>query len=178
EADDGAGLLGRPGRGQRRGRHAVLVALRPLLAAAANLDLEPLAERVHHGDADPVQTAGDLVRGVLELAAGVQHGQHDLGRRLAALLVDVDRNAASVVADRAGAVGVQDDLDVVAEASQRLVDGVVNRLVNEVVQPVGARVADVHRRALADGLEALENLDVAGGVVLGAHAWATLPPAT
>src|SRR5262245_62894824 len=112
----------------------MLVALRPLLAAAANLDLEPLAERVHHGDADPVQTAGDLVCGVLELAASVQHGQHDLGRRLAALLVDVDGNAAAVVAGGAGAVGAPADSDVVAEASQRLVDGAVDRFVNERVE--------------------------------------------
>src|SRR5207247_10457716 len=154
------------------------VALRPLLAFPANLDLEPLAERVHDGDADTVQAAGDLVGGVLELAAGVQHRQHDLGRRLAALLVGVDRNAATVVSDGAGAVGVQDDLDVVAIAGQRLVDGVVDRLVHEVVQAVGARVADVHRRALADGLEPLEDLDVAGGVVLGAHIAVTLPPLT
>src|SRR5262249_28672232 len=108
----------------------------------------------------------------------VRRGQRALGGRLAALLVDVDRNAAAVVADGAGTVGVQDDFDVVAEPGQRLVDGVVNRLVNEVVQPVGTRVADVHRRPLADGLEALEDLDVAGGIVLGAHAAVTFPPAT
>jgi hypothetical protein len=49
--------------------------------------------------------------------------------------VDVDRNAAAVVADGAGAVGVQNDFDVVAEPGQRLVDGVVDRLVTRWCNP-------------------------------------------
>src|SRR5215813_6357821 len=178
EADDRAGLLGGAGRGERARRHTELVALRPLLAVAADLELEPLAERVHHRDPDAVQTAGHLVGGVLELAAGVQDGQHDFRRRLAALLVDVDGDATAVVADRARAVRVQDDLDAVAVAGERLVDRVVDRLVDEVMQAVGARVADVHRGALADRLEAFEDLDVARGVVAAAHAGQRLPPLT
>ena len=65
---------------------------------------------------------------------------------------------------------MQDDLDAVAVAGQRLVDGVVDRLVDEMMQTVGAGIADVHRRTLAYRLEALQDLDVAGGVGLGAHA--------
>jgi hypothetical protein len=45
-------------------------------------------------------------------------------------------------------------------AGQRLVDGVVDDLVDHVVQAravVG--VADIHARALADGVEALQHLD-------------------
>lgn len=37
----------------------------------------------------------------------------------------------------------------------RLIDGVVDNLRHEVVQPLLARGADVHARPLADGLEAL-----------------------
>src|SRR3989304_264460 len=100
------------------------------------------------------------------------------GGRLAALLVDVHGDAAAVVADGARAVGVQDDLDVVAEPAERLVHGVVHGLVHEVVQPVGARVADVHGGALADGLEPLQNLDVARRVGRGAQAAKIPPPLT
>ena len=53
----------------------------------------------------------------------------------------------------------------VAVAGQRLVDGVVHDLPHEVVQAALAGRADVHARPLADGLEALEDLD-RGGVVL------------
>ena len=53
-----------------------------------------------------------------------------------------------------------DDVDAIAVAGQRLVDGVVDDLVDHVVQ-AGAvvGVADVHARALAHRLEALEDLD-------------------
>src|SRR5207249_3086084 len=46
EADDRPGLLRGPGRRERTGRDTVLVALGPLPTVPADLDLEPLAERV------------------------------------------------------------------------------------------------------------------------------------
>src|SRR3984893_3145376 len=164
EAHDGPVLRGLLPHGELAGGHPALVALRPHVALATDLDLEPLRQRVDHRDADAVESARDLVSGVLELAARVQHGEHDLGGRLAALLVDVDWNAAPVVAHRAGSVRVEDDLDAVAVAGQRLVHRVVDRLVDQVVQAVRAGVADVHGGALADRLQPLEDLDVARGV--------------
>ena len=79
-----------------------------MLAVAVDLDDQPLAERVDHADADAVQAAGDLVALAAELAAGVQDGEHDLGRALALVRtgrVRVDRDAAAVVVDPAAAVG-------------------------------------------------------------------------
>ena len=61
---------------------------------------------------------------------------------------------------------VTDDLG--AEAGERLVDGVVDDLVDEVVQAHHAGRADVHARALADRLEALEDGDVLRVVAGGA----------
>ena len=111
-----------------------------------------------------MQTARHLVAVVVELAAGVQHGHHDFGGRLAAR-VKVDRNAAAVVDDRDRAVDVNRDVDLIAEARQRLVDRVVHDLVDEVVQAGRTGRADVHRRPLADGLEPFENLDLVGGIL-------------
>src|SRR5215470_1775071 len=187
EANDRAVLRAFFSLGERTGGHPVLVALSPHVAAAADLQLQPLAQRVHHRDADSVESAGHLVRGMLELAAGVQHGEDDLGRGLARLLMGVDGNASPVVAHRTGAVRMQDDLDAVAEAAHGLVHGVVDNLVDKVVEPIGPRVADVHGRPLAHGLETLEDLDVACGIGLCAHATtptrapvasATMPPLT
>ena len=59
------------------------------------------------------------------------------------------------------------DLDPVAVAGQRLVDGVVHDLPHQVVQAALAGGADVHAGALADRLEALEDLDRAGVVGAG-----------
>ncbi len=76
--------------------------------------VERLRQRVDDRDADAVQTAGNLVAVVVEFAAGVQHRQHDFGRRLAAGVL-IDRDAAAVVDDRHRAVDVERDVDLVAE---------------------------------------------------------------
>ena len=148
---------------------AALVALLVDLAVAPDLEIEPLRQRVDDRDADAVQAAGHLVAVVVELAAGVQHGQHDFGRRLAAR-VAIDRNAAAVVDDGDRVVDVDGDVDLVAEPGQRLVDRVVDDLVDEVMQSGRAGRPDVHGRPLADRLEPLEDLDLVRAVVVGGGA--------
>ena len=119
-----------------------------------------LGQRIDHRDADAVQAAGHLVGVLVELTAGMQLGHDDLGRRHALFLVDVDRDAAAVVAHRDRAVAVQQHVDAVAEAGEGFVDRVVDHLVDHVMQ-AGAvvGVADIHARALAHGIEALQDLD-------------------
>jgi len=113
-----------------------------------------------------VQPAGDLVRVVVELAARVQDGHDDLGRRALFGRVHVDRDAAAVVHDGHRIVDVNRDVDVIAETGLRLVDTVVDDLVHQMVQPPRRGVADVHGGSLADRLETLENLDLRGVVGL------------
>ena len=54
-----------------------------------------------------MQAARDFVAAAAELAAGVQHGQHRLQRRLAGLGVLVGGNAAAVVANLDPALWLQ-----------------------------------------------------------------------
>jgi len=96
---------------------AALVALAPDIAVAMNLELEPLGEEVHDGDADAVQTAGNFVRVVVEFSAGVQLGHDHFGGGTAFFFVNVDGNAATVVLDRNGVVDVNRDLDVFGVAA-------------------------------------------------------------
>ena len=116
-------------------------------------------------DTDAVQAARHLVAVVVELAAGVQHREHDFGGRPAAL-VHVDGNAAAVVDDGDGVVDVDRDVDLGAETRQRFVDRVVDDLVHEMMEPGGSGRPDVHRRPLADRFEAFEDLDALGAVIL------------
>ncbi len=140
------------------------------LAIAPDRQAQPLAERVDAGDADPVQAARHLVAVLVELAAGMQLGQRDLGGRapgfVLVVVLDPGRDAAAVVDHRDRVVGVDRDDDVVAVAGQRLVDRVVDDLEDHVVQ-AGAvvRVADVHPGPLAHGFQPLEDLDAAGAVI-------------
>ncbi len=110
-----------------------------------------------------MQSAGDLVAAALaELPAGVQHGQYDFDRGPALLLHDRDRDPPAVVDDGDRVVGMDRDRDRVAVARQRLVDGVVYDLVDEVVKASQAGRADVHARPSANRLKALQDGDVLG----------------
>ena len=109
-------------------------------AVAVDLELEPARQRVHDRHADAVQAAGDLVALAAELAAGVEHREHDLGRRLVGVLgVRIDGNPATVVDDAATAVGEQRDVDARRVTREGLVDRVVDDLVDQVVQPASDR---------------------------------------
>ena len=79
------------------------------LAVAVDRQQQVLGQRVDDRDADAVQTAGDLVGGVVELTAGVQHGHDDFGRRAAFFRVDIDGIPRPLSDDGDGFVGVDRD---------------------------------------------------------------------
>ena len=164
----GAAALGRAGLLQRRGGNPVAELHAVGLALAAYGEAQPLRQSIYHGHADAVQAACDLVRIVVELAAGMQLGHDDFGSRASLLVIRMfpGWNAAAVVGDADRVVGVNGYRDVVAVAGQGLVDGVVHHLEHHVVQAgaVGS-VADVHAGTLAHRIQALEHLDAAFFVV-------------
>ena len=103
-----------------------------------------------------MQTTGNLVRDVIELAAGMQHREDDFGGRAPLLGMDIHRNAASVIRDGHRLIGMDGDHDAVAVAGQGLVDRVVDDLKHHVVQPrpvIG--VPDVHSGAFPHRIKTL-----------------------
>ena len=173
--EDGRVGLERHGRAavghrmQRMQLHGGVAALEPDLvrhAVAVDFDRHPGGKGVHAGDADAVEAAGHLVGVVVELAAGVQHGHHDFDGRDAEFLVDVDRDAASVVADADAVVREDGHGDLRGESGERFVDTVVDHFINEVMQAALGRVADVHAGTLADGFQAVEDRDLVRGIVV------------
>ena len=81
-------------------RLALLEAHLPLRAVALHRRDEFFRQRVDDAGADAVQTAGGLVTAVLELSAGVEHGEDHFERALLRRRMLVDRDAAAVVLDR------------------------------------------------------------------------------
>ena len=81
-------------------------------------------------------------------------------------------DAAAVVGDGAAAVRKQRHDDVVAEALQRLVDAVVDHLVDEMMESAEACGTDVHAGPAANRLEPFENCDVFGVI---ARLWQQKP---
>ncbi len=147
----GAASLGLAGHLERRHRHAAPEFHKVAFPVASNAKAQPIGERIDHRHAHAVQAAGDLIRIVVELPARVKLGHHDLGGRafLFVVLVDLRWNAAPVIDDADRVVRVNRDRDLVTEAGQRLVDGIIHDLEHHVVQtgPIGG-ITDVHARAL------------------------------
>ena len=105
-----------------------------------------------------MQAAGNFVAVGIELAAGMQLGHDDFGRRYA-FVVHVHRNAAPVVDHRDGVVDVNRYVDLGAVAGQRLVDGVIDHFVDQMMQARFTGGPDIHGRSQADGLEPFQNFD-------------------
>ena len=164
------GLKGdcRSGRSRRADFFQVAVGLAALEAllilgpVAAHADGQPLGQGVDDGRADAVQTAGHLVAGILaaELAAGVQHGVDDGHSRDAQLGLDVHGDAASVVRDLDDVAGLDGHFNMGAVPGQRLVDGVIDDLVDQMMQAGRPGGADIHAGTLAHSLQTLEDLDL------------------
>src|SRR5690606_30263645 len=97
-------------------RHAALELDEVRLAVATHGEPQPARQRIDARDTDAVQAARDLVAVLVELAAGVQLGQRDLGGRAARLVLvvhlDLDRDAPTVVDDRDWIVRVEGDDDL------------------------------------------------------------------
>jgi hypothetical protein len=166
ERDLRAGAIRVADHAERRDGRAAPVLLEVHVAFAADFELEPLAHRVDRADADTVETRGDLVAAVVELAAGVEDRHDDLGGAdLAAELlrlfgVNARRDAATVVLHGDGSVEVDRHVELGAEPREVLVYAVVDDLPNEVVQARAVvHIADVHARPFANCLEPLEDRD-------------------
>jgi hypothetical protein len=72
----------------------------------------------------------------------------------------VNWDASTVVADTNPAILGDYDLNIVTIARERLIDGVIDYFIDQVMQTARAGRANVHSRAFSNGLEAFENLDI------------------
>ncbi len=112
-----------------------------------------------------MQTARYFIAALTELRAGMENRHNDFHGRQPFLGVKVDRDAPSVIFDRARAVGKQYDLHGVRVPRHRLVDGVIDRLVDELMQPAFRGVANIHARALTHRLQPTKDLDLLTSIV-------------
>src|SRR5262249_1751459 len=114
-----------------------------------------------------MQTAGDLVRIAVELAARVQDRHDDLGGGATQFVIpmNIRRDPPPLVDAGDGIVGVNRNLYAVTPTRQSFVYGVVDNFKNHMVQAGAiAGVADVHTRAFAYRFEALQYLDTARAI--------------
>src|SRR6266852_4990819 len=105
---------------------ALFVGLFPNAAVARNFELQPVRQRVDHGNSDAVQAAGNFVGFAVEFSSGVQNGEDDFGGGALFGGVHVNRNAAAIVDHGDGIIGVHGHVDLVGVAGHSFVDRVVD----------------------------------------------------
>ena len=81
---------------------------------------------------------------MVKLAPRTHGGHNHFKRRLVGLGVHIDRNTSTVVSNRAGSIHINLDMNVFAKTRQRLVHGVVNKLINKVVKACRVDVTNVN----------------------------------
>ena len=113
------------------GRFAALERHVVNLAVARDFDFEPIRKRVDAFGADAVQAAGIFVGALAEFSARVQIGQDQLDRRHLQFRMNVDRNAAAVVAHGDRTIDMDGHFDFVAIAGQMFVDRVIENFENQ-----------------------------------------------
>ena len=139
-----------------------------------DLDLGPFRQRIDALDADAVETARDLVNTGIEFSASMQFGHDDFDSRTTidgrvVVLHRIQRHAATVITDRAGSIHPDPYDDASGVASHDLIDRVVNDLVDQVMQGVGARATNVHARSFTNGLKSFKDLNGIRGVFGGSR---------
>ena len=127
---------------------------------------QPLAQSVDDGRAHAVQAAGDLITAAAELAAGVEHGIHDLQSRTSGLGLDVHGDTTAVVGDGDGVAGIDGHGNMLTVSGQRFVNGVVHDLIDEVVQTGGGGRTDIHTGSFPHRFQTLQNLNLLRAVFL------------
>ncbi len=124
----------------------------------------PLRKRVDNGSAYAVQPARHLVPSATELPAGVERRHDHFERGFIGLLVGVNRDATAIVDNGHDVVGTDSANDMIAVAGQGFIDGVVDDLANEMMEPSLIGVADVHAWSPTNTLESLKDLNLIGVV--------------
>jgi hypothetical protein len=112
-----------------------------------------------------VQTAGEAVTAVGELAAGVQPGEDQLHSGNALFGMNIHRHPAAVVDHGQGTIFMQNHLDGAGVTGDGLVHAVIDDFLRQVIGTAGI---GVHPRTPAHRIESAEHFD-GGGVVHVVH---------
>ena len=145
-------------------RLAFLVFLYKMLAFTEYIHLHMGRKRIHAGNTDPMQTAGNLVSPFIEFTPGMQHRHHHFQRATFFLRVHIGRNPSAVIPDRNRIILENSHFHMGTVTGQGFVYGVVHYFIDQMVQTPHIHIADVHRRPFAHGFQSFQYLDVLRGI--------------
>ena len=112
-----------------------------------------------------METTGYLIARAAELTTCMQDSEDDLECRLTSLLLNVDRNASTIILYSDGIILLDGDGDAVTETRQRLINGVVHDLIDEMMETTDGGAADIHARSLPNCFESFQNLNLICAII-------------
>jgi len=101
----------------------------------------------------------------------VEHGHGDFDAGFLFFGMEVNREAPAIVFDGDGTVFIENAVYFSAVTGEDLINAVVGYLNKEMVESPSAGGADIHRRPLADGIQAFEHLDIFGLILCCSGGW-------
>ena len=113
-----------------------------------------------------MQTTADFIRTLVELTTCVEDGHHNLKGTLMQLFVHINRDTTTVIFNGNGVILVYRNFDIMTVARHGLVDRIINGLVYQVMESLFTDVTNVHSRTLAHCLQAFQDLNVTGRVII------------
>ncbi len=125
-----------------------------------HLNRHPLGQGIDNRGTHAVETAGNLIAAAAKLTAGMEDGINHFQSGLARLGLNVHRDTAAIIRHGNDITVMDGNGDLGAVACQRLINGVVHDLIDQMVQSAGGGGADIHTRTFPDRLQALQNLDL------------------
>src|SRR5712692_6900914 len=136
--------------------------LHKLLPIFPDGQLQFFRERVDYSRTNTMQPARSLIDALGELPTRMGHGENDHRCREVVPLIEhgIKGHTASLVAHRDPAFAVNAHPDMLAKARHCFINSVVERLPNEMQQARSGTGAYVHSRAVPDGRNALQHLDI------------------
>ena len=166
EGDDSTGVIACTCLDDRGDGLSFAVLLGEDLPLTVDFRRKAVRKGIDTGDTHTVETSGNLIILLAELAAGMKHGHDNLEGVTMLLGVHSDRDSTSVVPHLDGVVMKDRNIYAVAEACHGFIDGVVNHFVNQMMESPLTYVSDVHRRPFAHGLKSFQHLDATCGILL------------
>ena len=164
------GLATVPGNFQIVFGNTHVVSLSPDVPVPLDAQLKVFRQRIDDGYANTMQAAGYLVRIIIKFPTGMKHCHDDFCGRDPLFFMHVHRYSTTIVLYTQGVICMNGDLDGVTMPCQSLIDGIINRFEDHVMETRAVVcIPDVHSWSFSDGIQAFQHLDVGRIVICFAH---------
>ena len=136
-------------------RMSLCIAVMIHISALADFHIHIGGKGIDYRRSDTMQSSTRLVRIVVKFSSCVQCRKYNAGSRYS-LCMHADRNTTSVIFHRTGAICLKGHPYFITGTCQMLIHGIVDNLINQVVESFGRCTSDIHSRTFPDRFKPLQ----------------------